>query len=237
MKTKKFIKISKTQWISSGIKRGHIIPKDNGSFTLSKKAQWGALAAAGAKILGSKALSAGLGGGVGVLGGILQNTNILQSAQDWWSGGSETPEMLKQLQEFKGRFDQEVKGRLGGISDRLDKDMERISAKIDERIATFTERLNAKGVGPAQQAGQKLLDEDELMANMAIAAQKPPTKEDLIYRALASNSSSSSSSSAPASAGASAGAPAPAGAPGANSKPTTGNTGGASALSSRTATN
>jgi len=180
---KEMIKISQTQWLASGIRKGYVTAEADGTFTLNKEAQLAynlgravgpALGRAGSALFGS-ALRAGLtGGAVGALASIFSKSNLLQSAQDWWSGGSETPEMLKALQDAQARFQQEVKSRLGGISDRLDNDLKNIDAKLSERIATISQRLTERGIGPAFEAGKKLLEEDELMNDMLIATGKEP---------------------------------------------------------------
>ena len=179
------IKISQNQWIASGIKKGYVIPEEDGTFTLKKEAIGAIIPAAltAGKFLLSNPYtrSALMGAGLGSLTSLVGRSNLIQSTQDWWSGGSETPEMLKALQAAKGKLDQDVKSRLGGISTRLDSDLARLSAKIDERIATFTQRLTERGIGPAFEQGQKLLADDEAMANMQIAAQKPPANVGMIY--------------------------------------------------------
>jgi hypothetical protein len=183
------IKISQTQWLASGIRKGYVIPEKDGTFTLNKEAQLAynlgkavgpALAGAGKTFFGSALRSGLTGAGVGALASIFSKTNLLQSAQDWWKGGSETPEMLKALQNAQARFQQEVKSRLGGISDRLDNDLKNIDAKLSERIATISQRLTERGIGPAFEAGKRLLEEDELMNDMLIATGKSPTN----YEAL-----------------------------------------------------
>ena len=182
---KNMIKISQNQWIASGIKKGYVIPEEDGTFTLKKEALGALIPAAlnAGKFLLSNPYtrSALMGAGLGSLTSLVGRSNLIQSTQDWWSGGSETPEMLKALQAAKGKLDQDVKSRLGGISTRLDSDLARLSAKIDERIATFTQRLTERGIGPAFEQGQKLLADDEAMANMQIAAQKPPANVGMIY--------------------------------------------------------
>jgi hypothetical protein len=173
------IKISQTQWLASGIRKGYVTAEADGTFTLNKEAQLSynlgrAVGRAGSALFGSALRSGLTGAGVGALASIFSKSNLLQSAQDWWSGGSETPEMLKALQDAQARFQQEVKSRLNGISDRLDNDLKNIDAKLSERIATISQRLTERGIGPAFEAGKKLLEEDDLMNDMLIATGKEP---------------------------------------------------------------
>ena len=196
------IKISQTQWLASGIRKGYVLPEADGTFTLTKQAQLAynlgravgpALGRAGNTLFGSALRSGLTGAGVGALASIFSKSNLLQSAQDWWSGGSETPEMLKALQDAQARFQQEVKPRLNGISDRLDNDLKNIDAKLSERISTISQRLTERGIGPAFEAGKKLLEEDELMNDMLIATGKEPTN----YEALTGKTTGQQLSPAP----------------------------------------
>ena len=194
------IKISQTQWLASGIRKGYVSPELDGTFTLKKEAIAAMLpavtragAAAGSALFGSALRSGLTGAGIGALASIFSKSNLLQSAQDWWSSGSETPEMLKALQDAQARFQQEVKSRLSGISDRLDNDLNNIDAKLSERIATFSQRLTERGIGPAFEAGRKLLEEDELMNDMLIATGKEPIN----YEALTGKTTGQQLPSAP----------------------------------------
>lgn len=177
----KVIKISHEQWLASGIRKGYVNPEDDGTFTLKKEAFLGSLVGVGAKLLANPYVRSGLiGGGLGAITNLVGRSNLIQAAQDWWKGGSETPEMLKALQDAKGRLEQEVMPNLLGISDRLDADLRRIQDKINERIQTFSQRLTERGLGPAFEKGQQMVMDEQMMNEMMIAAQTPPTNYNMI---------------------------------------------------------
>ena len=208
------IKISQTQWLASGIEKGYVKAEEDGTFTLNKEAQLanalrrglGAVGKAVGPSLKNPYVRSGLiGAGLGSLASLVGRSNLIQAAQDWWSGGKETPEMLKSLQEAKARFEQDVAGRLAGISDRLDNNIQSVREKLDERIATFTQRLGERGLGPAFEKGQQLLADDQMTDEMMLAAQKPPVNSDTIAGLIRG---SSGSTPAPAAAPATATTPA-----------------------------
>ena len=196
---KGMIKISQTQWLASGIEKGYVKAEEDGTFTLNKKAQLanalrrglGAVNKAVGPSLKNPYVRSGLiGAGLGSLASLVGRSNLIQAAQDWWSGGKETPEMLKSLQEAKARFEQDVAGRLAGISDRLDNNIQSVREKLDERIATFTQRLGERGLGPAFEKGQQLLADDQMTDEMMLAAQKPPVNSDTIAGLIRGSSGS-----------------------------------------------
>jgi len=204
---KDMIKISQTQWLASGIEKGYIKAEDDGTFTLNKKAQLASAlrAGVGAALKNPYVRSGLIGAGIGGLASLVGRSNLIEAARDWWSSGKETPEMLKSLQEAKARFEQDVAGRLSGISDRLDSNIQSVREKLDERIATFTQRLSERGLGPAFEKGQQLLADDEMMDNMMLAAQQPPVNSDTIAGLIRG---SSRSTPAPAAAAATTTTPA-----------------------------
>ena len=196
---KGMIKISQTQWLASGIEKGYVKAEEDGTFTLNKEAQLaralgravGAVGKAVGPSLKNPYVRSGLiGAGLGSLASLVGRSNLIQAAQDWWSGGKETPEMLKSLQEAKARFEQDVAGRLAGISDRLDNNIQSVREKLDERIATFTQRLSERGLGPAFEKGQQLLADDQMTDEMMLAAQKPPVNSDTIAGLIRGSSGS-----------------------------------------------
>ena len=196
---KGMIKISQTQWLASGIEKGYVKAEEDGTFTLNKEAQLaralgravGAVGKAVGPSLKNPYVRSGLiGAGLGSLASLVGRSNLIQAAQDWWSGGKETPEMLKSLQEAKARFEQDVAGRLAGISDRLDNNIQSVREKLDERIATFTQRLGERGLGPAFEKGQQLLADDQMTDEMMLAAQKPPVNSDTIAGLIRGSSGS-----------------------------------------------
>lgn len=234
------IKISQEQWLASGIRKGYVIAEDDGSFTLKKEAFAPLLRAApalsrafysGAKALWSSGAvkSALVGMGLGSITNLFGRSGMKEAVQDWWQGGSETPEMLKALTDARDRFQQEVKSNLMGISDRLDSDLLRIEAKLNERIQTFSQRLAEKGMGPAYDQGKKLVQEEKDMLDMIEGAQQVPANPSAISGKIkdtkpapASPAANPSVSSAPAAATAPAAAKTP--------SPTKPSKGGGSAL-------
>lgn len=234
----KNIKISQEQWLISGIKKGYVIAEDDGSFTLKKEAIGPLLRSAptalsaiynGAKALLKRpnVLGALSGLGLGSMVNLFGKSGMTEAAQDWWKGGEETPEMLKALTDARDRFQQEVKSNLMGISDRLDSDLLRIEAKLNERIQTFSQRLAEKGMGPAYEQGKKLVQDEKDMNDMIEGAQKVPGNPSAIAGKTKSTSSPSAAPAAPAATPAATPAAAPAAKTPSPTKP-----GGGSALES-----
>ncbi len=175
------IKISKTQWLASGIKSGYLNPQDDGTFILNKKA---INLAQGWKSVKSFArmrpyLSSFIGGAaVGGITSLLQNTTIINRAKDWWKGGKETPEMLKSLTNARDAYDRQIKQLINKdnspVSLRLQQALNSWRSRLDETIQTVTQSLTERGMGPAQEAGQRLLQNERDMEDMRRAAQMPP---------------------------------------------------------------
>jgi hypothetical protein len=75
-----------------------------------------------------------------------------------------------------------------------------VREKLDERIATFTQRLSERGLGPAFEKGQQLLADDQMTDEMMLAAQKPPVNSDTIVGLIRGSSGSTPAPAAPAAA-------------------------------------
>jgi len=175
------IKISKTQWLASGVKSGYLDPQDDGTFILNKKA---INLAQGWNTVKSFAkmrpyLSSFIGGtAVGGITSLLQNTTILNRAKDWWKGGNETPEMLKSLTNARDAYDKQIKQLINKdsspVSLRLQQALNSWRGRLDDTIQKVTQSLTERGMGPAQEAGQRLLQNERDMEDMRRAAQMPP---------------------------------------------------------------
>lgn len=164
------IKISHNQWLSAGVKKGIVLPEKDGTFTLKKEA----IAPVASALFGSPLRTFITSGVAGALGALFRKTSLTEKIQDWWKGGTETPEMLESLVQARDSFVKDVKPKLQGITARLDANLTDIEKEFQERIQTFSQRLNEKGIGPGFQKGQELVDQEEKTRKMLEAAKNVP---------------------------------------------------------------
>lgn len=207
---KNTVKISKNQWIVAGVKKGYLEPNDDGTFTLQKEA------IAALAPLVSTPLRAGLAGAaVGGIGSLLRNTTLIERAKDWWNSGKETPEMLQSLMNARDQYDRQIKRLINmesnPVSERLSQALNAWRKHLDSTIQNITKSLTERGMGPAQMAGQKMLEDERSLEAMRRAAQSPPHNQSDISQhlkgtstATATTPSSASATSSPQPSGGSA---------------------------------
>lgn len=206
------IKISHNQWLSAGVKKGIVLPEKDGTFTLKKEA----IAPVAAALFGSPLRTFITSGVAGALGSLFKKTSLTEKIQDWWKGGTETPEMLESLVQARDSFVKDVKPKLQGITARLDSNLADIEKEFQERIQTFSQRLNEKGVGPAFQKGQELVDQEEKIRKMLEAAKNSPKNTNDVKHLMTSSTAKGTGSQAAAPATSST----PASTPAASTQPT-----------------
>lgn len=180
------IKISHNQWLSAGIKKGIVAQEKDGTYTLNKKA----IAPAAAALFGTPLRSFITSGVAGALGSLFSKTSLTEKIQDWWRGGTETPEMLEILEQARDSFVKDVKPKLQGITARLDSNLADIEKEFQERIQTFAQRLNERGIGPAYQKGQELVAQEERIKRMLEAAKNAPKNTGDIKHLMTSGTAS-----------------------------------------------
>lgn len=188
------IKISHNQWLSAGVKKGIVLPEKDGTFTLKKEA----IAPVAAALFGSPLRTFITSGVAGALGSLFKKTSLTEKIQDWWKGGTETPEMLESLVQARDSFVKDVKPKLQGITARLDSNLADIEKEFQERIQTFSQRLNEKGVGPAFQKGQELVDQEEKIRKMLEAAKNSPNNTNDVQHLMTSSTTKGTGSQAAA---------------------------------------
>lgn len=190
------IKISHNQWLSAGVKKGIVLPEKDGTFTLEKEA----IAPVAAALFGTPLRTFITSGVAGALGSLFKKTSLTEKIQDWWKGGTETPEMLESLVQARDSFVKDVKPKLQGITARLDSNLADIEKEFQERIQTFSQRLNEKGVGPAFQKGQELVEQEERIRKMIEASKNAPKNTSDIQHLMSSSKGVQTSTATPASA-------------------------------------